>query len=85
MTIIYRGTPEGRAGSHFPLNHRSYSSPLVIHPHSPQTNKQVSTMSSADDKNFVDSAAVPETNINAEKEDRLAEESEATGKVSKGE
>lgn len=40
-------------------------------------------MSSND--NFVDSAAeVPETNINAEKEDRLAEESEATGKIPKG-
>ena len=27
---------------------------------------------------------IPETNLDVEKEDRLAEESEATGKISKG-
>ncbi|KAK4688369.1 hypothetical protein P7C73_g1742, partial [Tremellales sp. Uapishka_1] len=38
------------------------------------------------DSSFVDKAAeIPETNIDADKEDRLAEESEATGKISKDE
>nr|XP_031864429.1 uncharacterized protein CI109_000343 [Kwoniella shandongensis]KAA5531501.1 hypothetical protein CI109_000343 [Kwoniella shandongensis] len=38
------------------------------------------------DSNFVDNKAdIAETNIDASREDRLAEESEATGKISKDE
>ena len=39
------------------------------------------------DEQFVDDreAAVPETNLDAAKEDKMAEESEVTGKVSQGE
>ena len=36
------------------------------------------------DQSFVDNKAeIPETNINVEKEDAMAEQSEATGQVSK--
>jgi hypothetical protein len=46
-----------------------------------RTNHTYITMSDAEG---ITNQEVPETNIDAEKEDRLAEESEATGVVSKG-
>jgi hypothetical protein len=49
-------------------------------------NTHLYTMADASDAQFLNkNADISETNIDAGKEDRLAEESEATGKISQGE